>query len=360
MRLSRPELRTIVFLLQATPLALHEIARKYTVDTSTIENINMGKEYASFTRCFGNTYPLRQKPLKSTFAQIVKVLQTTSYSYEVIGKKFNLDAEVIEDINKGTFYYKPILKKMGITALPVRLSKKTAQRKPIDAVGVKLYSRKTYEDLIYYLQNTTLNTLEIGALLNIDPSVVGDLNKGNSFKEHKLALEKLGITKYPIRPFKVVHSSKNMISSNTLINIPKGQQTKVIELLSTTRKSYKDIAQETGVDIHDVEKMDNMFKILRGDTEHITTSTVARVTPIPTVYKPKKTPKTLSIEVLGQIAQLLKGEVAQYKIAVYYGITPKLVSDINKGIKYKAELKTLGITKFPIRVTKQLTAKKLK
>ena len=103
-----------------------------------------------------------------------------------------------------------------------------------------------------------------------------------------------------------------------------------------------------------------MFKILRGDTEHITTSTVARVTPIPTVYKPKKTPKTLSIEVLGQIAQLLKGEVAQYKIAVYYGITPKLVSDINKGIKYKAELKTLGITKFPIRVTKQLTAKKLK
>lgn len=107
-KFSQQDIENIWKLLQLNPeLSMKQIADKYSVYPSTIQNINQGKTYTNSNL----TYPLRESKTGKRKLSNEQVLQVISEiknnpkeSLANIGRRLNISSKTISSINCGTIY----------------------------------------------------------------------------------------------------------------------------------------------------------------------------------------------------------------------------------------------------------------
>lgn len=107
-KFTQEDLKEIWFLLRFKPeLSMKQIAEKYQVYASTIQNINNGKTYINSKF----SYPLRESQTgkrKLSNEQVFQIIQeiknNPNESFASIGKRLNISSKTISSINCGTVY----------------------------------------------------------------------------------------------------------------------------------------------------------------------------------------------------------------------------------------------------------------
>lgn len=107
-KFSQQDIEDIWILLQFHPeLSMKQIADKYNVYVSTIQNINQGKTYINSNL----TYPLRESKTgkrklsnEQVFQIISEIKNNPKESLASIGRRLNIPSKTISSINCGTIY----------------------------------------------------------------------------------------------------------------------------------------------------------------------------------------------------------------------------------------------------------------
>lgn len=107
-KFSQQDIEDIWILLQFHPeLSMKQIADKYSVYASTIQNINQGKTYINSNL----TYPLRESKTgkrklsnEQVFQIISEIKNNPKESLASIGRRLNISSKTISSINCGTIY----------------------------------------------------------------------------------------------------------------------------------------------------------------------------------------------------------------------------------------------------------------
>ena len=107
-KFSQKDIENIWNLLQFNPeLSMKQIADKYNVYASTIQNINQGKTYINPNL----TYPLRESKTgkrklsnEQVFQIISEIKNNPKESLATIGRRLNISSKTISSINCGTIY----------------------------------------------------------------------------------------------------------------------------------------------------------------------------------------------------------------------------------------------------------------
>ena len=161
----------------------------YGVSVTNISNISLGKIH----RYLDDTeYPLNKKAYVHldfwTVASVVDLLKSTSLTDKEIAEKLCISRRSVNNINRGVYNLEK-LRELGIDTFPIRIPKlKTVEYKD------------TIVNVINDIVNTNETLVSIARKYNLTPSVVGNINRGLSYK--KEAIE-LGYNSYPLRPKKI-------------------------------------------------------------------------------------------------------------------------------------------------------------
>lgn len=107
-KFSQQDIENIWILLQFHPeLSMKQIADRYNVNTSTIQNINQGKTYINSNL----TYPLKESKTgkrklsnEQVFQIISEIKNNPKESLASIGRRLNVSSKTISSINCGTIY----------------------------------------------------------------------------------------------------------------------------------------------------------------------------------------------------------------------------------------------------------------
>ena len=165
------------------------ISKMYGVSVTNISNISLGKIH----RYLDDTeYPLNKKAYVHldfwTVASVVDLLKSTSLTDKEIAEKLCISRRSVNNINRGVYNLEK-LRELGIDTFPIRIPKlKTVEYKD------------TIVNVINDIVNTNETLVSIARKYNLTPSVVGNINRGLSYK--KEAIE-LGYNSYPLRPKKI-------------------------------------------------------------------------------------------------------------------------------------------------------------
>ena len=363
-------------LLQTTQLSLEELQEQTNLSQLEIIKFNNGVPTKVFSlESFPNSIPyiyslpLNTFPIRSDLvvndyikdvkafeifelylkivSSLVDMLRNTNLTYGVMADKIYKDfgavitASTILRLNFG-IAGELFLEKLGINTFPI------GDPTMHDDTTARVTDLALYKQIVDSLKNSTDSLHDIASSTGTTYSFVSSLNSGCVNQSHKLQLEKLGVVEFPIRKFKTL-STSNVVDDSKIEILTESKRKKVLSLLSSTDMSYAAISKACNASVYDIERLDNIAKVLGDNTNNVSISTVPEK---PVIKVPKKTTHVLTLQEVREIVQLLfYTKEAQYKIAYRYGVSSHIISEINKGLKYKDELSALNIKYFPIRDT---------
>lgn len=200
-------------------LPLKEIAKKYQLNYQIINEINQGHTYYNPDL----SYPLRnsKKYSKEKLKQITYSLKyELDKSLNAIAKEYNCDISFLNDINQGRAYFREYLN------YPIRK-------------GKMKYQKEYLPLLIFDLQNTNISQIDLAKKYQISAQTVSEVNTGK--KGHQDNLE------YPIR--------KNGVTGR--ICFSPNEIKEIYQQLKENKKSIRKIAQEWGVSPTSIQNINN-------------------------------------------------------------------------------------------------------
>lgn len=177
--LSERKLKRLIYSLKyELDKSIADIAKDFDLHTSTVSEINAGKE----KRVNWVTYPIRKgkvaNPLYENHQEIKSLLLNTKLSYKEIARKYNVAVGSIEAINNGTSW------KDEKVDYPIRKN-----GNPL----YKNFSQDQIKKIENMLLNTSLSMQKIAQEIGCAQSTINNINRG---KIKKYWNEKLT---YPIR-----------------------------------------------------------------------------------------------------------------------------------------------------------------
>lgn len=174
----------IIKTLLDTTLTHKEIAKKFNINTSIINHINIGETW----RNNNYSYPLRKNYISDdTVNNIIELLKGTKLNFNEIANKNNVKYNVVLSINSG------ITHKQNDIQYPIRS---------------RYLDQNIVNDIIDLLQNTSLTQKEIAENFDTTLSIVNKINNGKTWVNKNL--------KYPIRESKVSDRLNKMQVDNII------------------------------------------------------------------------------------------------------------------------------------------------
>ena len=186
-------LESLIDTIIQTDWSLTKIAEIYSVNPSTVIEINNGTAYYSENL----NYPLRECRLsEEKFKQLVYSLKYEyDKNFDDLSKEYSLDKSCISEINQGISYHKDWL------TYPLRKGK---TKNP-------LYS--CWKDIIDLLKNTNLQQKDIAKQFNVGCAAVSNINLGRSYRQNNL--------EYPIRKNYQYNKIRKSFSPSEICEIEK-------------------------------------------------------------------------------------------------------------------------------------------
>lgn len=162
------ELEKIILDLKFTTNSIRDIAKKFNVSPSCVNDINLGNTY--YNSNIG--YPLRKNPnptgklTQEDIEEIIYSLKFSYTSYEDIGKRYGVEGRAISRINNGTYH------KQENISYPIR--KYRATKNPCKLT----YHQVT--EIINLISTTKISLRQISILYNVAPNIIIGIKNGST------------------------------------------------------------------------------------------------------------------------------------------------------------------------------------
>ena len=179
---------------------------------------------------------------KEEVQEIQKLLKNTSMTFVDIASFLNLSIHPshIRCINEGTQWYNSSLE------YPIRKNSKSISKQNENNPANKIKKEEALE-IIRLLKETTKDQKEIAKMFDVHHNTVGNINRCIAWSELHEFKENIR-KEYGVK----MSFKERQLKTEDII--------KVIELLSKTKKSQKEISQETGVGLVNISRINTCKK----------------------------------------------------------------------------------------------------